>query len=74
MEEFFAVLTARGVRIETSEQAAALGSAVADIARAFGMVEEDPTTVIEQDDVTETLATVAVGLSQSATLSPPHRH
>ncbi len=64
MEEFFAVLTARGVRIETSEQAAALGSAVADIARAFGMVEEDPTTVIEQDDVTETLATVAVGLSQ----------
>ena len=48
MEEFFEVLTARGVRIETSEQAAALGSAVADIARAFGMVEEDPTTVIER--------------------------
>ena len=40
MEEFFQVLTARGVRIGSSEQAVALGSAVADIARALGMVEE----------------------------------
>ena len=41
MEEFFGVLTARGVRIGTSEQATALGNAVADIARALGMVEDD---------------------------------
>jgi transcriptional regulator with XRE-family HTH domain len=40
MEEFFKVLTTRGVRIGSSEQAVALGSAVADIARALGMVEE----------------------------------
>jgi len=40
MEEFFQVLTARGVRIGSSEQAVALGSAVADIARALGMVVE----------------------------------
>jgi hypothetical protein len=40
MEEFFHVLTVRGVRIGTSEQAVALGSAVADIARALGMVEK----------------------------------
>jgi transcriptional regulator with XRE-family HTH domain len=40
MEEFFNVLTARGVRIQTSEQAMALGKAVADIARALGMVDE----------------------------------
>ena len=40
MEEFFNVLTARGVRIQTSEQAMALGNAVADIARALGMVDE----------------------------------
>jgi transcriptional regulator with XRE-family HTH domain len=40
MEEFFHVLTTRGVRIGSSEQAVALGSAVADIARALGMVEE----------------------------------
>ena len=40
MEEFFHVLTVRGVRIGTSEQAVALGSAVADIARALGMVEQ----------------------------------
>jgi transcriptional regulator with XRE-family HTH domain len=40
MEEFFKVLTARGVRIGSSDQAVALGSAVADIARALGMVEE----------------------------------
>ena len=40
MEEFFYVLTSRGVRIASSEQAIALGSAVADIARALGMVED----------------------------------
>jgi transcriptional regulator with XRE-family HTH domain len=40
MEEFFNVLTARGVRIQTSEQAIALGEAVVDIARALGMVNE----------------------------------
>jgi transcriptional regulator with XRE-family HTH domain len=40
MEEFFTVLTARGVRIRTSDQAMALGNAVGDIARALGMVEE----------------------------------
>jgi transcriptional regulator with XRE-family HTH domain len=40
MEEFFNVLTTRGVRIQTSEQATALGNAVADIARALGMVDE----------------------------------
>ena len=40
MEEFFGVLTERGVRIQTSEQATALGNAVADIARALGMVDE----------------------------------
>jgi transcriptional regulator with XRE-family HTH domain len=40
MEEFFNVLTARGVRIRTSEQAMALGNAVADVARGLGMVDE----------------------------------
>ena len=40
MEEFFGVLIERGVRIQTSEQATALGNAVADIARALGMVDE----------------------------------
>ena len=34
------MLTERGVRIQTSEQATALGNAVADIARALGMVDE----------------------------------
>ncbi|HEX6332552.1 MAG TPA: helix-turn-helix transcriptional regulator [Actinomycetota bacterium] len=40
MEEFFNVMTARGVRIGSSDQAMALGNAVADIARALGMVDE----------------------------------
>jgi transcriptional regulator with XRE-family HTH domain len=44
MEEFFNVLTARGVRIQTSEQAMALGKAVADIARGLGMVDESAIT------------------------------
>ena len=59
MEEFFAVLTARGVRIESSEQAVALGSAVADIARAFGMVQDDPPQVIEEDGADDELTSVA---------------
>jgi transcriptional regulator with XRE-family HTH domain len=41
MEEFFSVLTARGVRIASSDQAQALGGAVADMARALGMVDEE---------------------------------
>jgi transcriptional regulator with XRE-family HTH domain len=40
MEEFFNVLTARGVRIRTSEQAVELGNAATDIARTLGIVEE----------------------------------
>ena len=39
MEEFFAVLQQRGVTIESSEQALALGNAVADILKAFGTGE-----------------------------------
>jgi hypothetical protein len=42
MEEFFNVLTLRGVRIRTSDQAMALGNAVGDIASALGMVDEEP--------------------------------
>jgi len=41
MEEFFSVLTVRGVRIASSDQAQALGGAVADMARALGMVDEE---------------------------------
>jgi transcriptional regulator with XRE-family HTH domain len=44
MEEFFGVLTARGVVIGSSEQAQALGSAVADMAKALGMVDESAIT------------------------------
>ena len=61
MEEFLALLTTRGVRIESSEQATALGSAVADIARAFGMVEDDPPTVIEGAGGGDELTSVASG-------------
>jgi transcriptional regulator with XRE-family HTH domain len=43
MEEFLAVLQQRGVRIDSSEQAVALGNAVADILRAFGT--SDPVDV-----------------------------
>jgi transcriptional regulator with XRE-family HTH domain len=39
MEEFFNVLTTRGVKIASSEQAVALGNAVAEMAGALGMVE-----------------------------------
>jgi transcriptional regulator with XRE-family HTH domain len=50
MEEFFTVLTERGVRIQTSEQATALGTAVADIARALGMVDEAAVVVATDGD------------------------
>lgn len=43
MEEFFNVLTARGVRIQTSEQAMALGNAVPEIARSLGMLDGSAT-------------------------------
>lgn len=36
LEEFLVVLQQRGVRIDSSEQAVALGNAVADILKAFG--------------------------------------
>jgi len=39
MEEFFTVLHERGVVIDSSEQAVALGNAVADLVRAFGSTE-----------------------------------
>jgi transcriptional regulator with XRE-family HTH domain len=45
MEEFFNVLTVRGVRIRTSDQAMALGNAVGDIASALGMMDEGPIEV-----------------------------
>lgn len=61
MEEFFAILTSRGVRIRTSEQAAALGSAVADIARSFGMVQDDPPTLIEEAGDGDELTSVVSG-------------
>jgi transcriptional regulator with XRE-family HTH domain len=44
MEEFFSVLTAKGVVIGSSEQAQALGTAVADMAKALGMVDESAIT------------------------------
>jgi len=56
MEEFFKVLTARGVRIGSSEQAVALGSAVADIARALGMVEEPDAPPEADGQAAESLA------------------
>jgi transcriptional regulator with XRE-family HTH domain len=59
MEEFFKVLMTRGVRIGSSEQAVALGSAVADIARALGMVEE-------LNAVEESTAPVAESLTVAA--------
>ncbi len=58
MEEFFNVLTARGVRIQTSDQAVALGTAVGDIARALGMVDESV--------LGEPVAAEAVAFSQLA--------
>jgi transcriptional regulator with XRE-family HTH domain len=59
MEEFFKVLTTRGVRIGSSEQAVALGSAVADIARALGMVEEAGAVTEANSPAVENLASAA---------------
>jgi transcriptional regulator with XRE-family HTH domain len=70
MEEFFHVLTSRGVRIDSSEQAVALGSAVADIARALGMVEEGEGAVA---DIARALGMVEEGegaVADRSTLSP----
>ncbi len=39
VEEFFRVLSERGVKIESNEQAAALATAVADMMRAVGSAE-----------------------------------
>jgi transcriptional regulator with XRE-family HTH domain len=39
MEEFFGILEHRGVVIDSSQQAVALGNAVADILKAFGSTE-----------------------------------
>jgi transcriptional regulator with XRE-family HTH domain len=58
MEEFFNVLTQRGVRIQTSDQAMALGNAVGDIARALGMVDESQ--VVEPTGPTVTAASDAL--------------
>jgi transcriptional regulator with XRE-family HTH domain len=59
MEEFFKVLTTRGVRIGSSEQAVALGSAVADIARALGMVEEPEAALQANGPAADNLAPAA---------------
>ena len=58
MEEFFNVLTARGVRIQTSEQAMALGNAVPDVARALGMVDES-TILVQGPPEAEVLAALS---------------
>jgi predicted transcriptional regulator len=58
MEEFFSVLTAKGVVIGSSEQAHALGSAVADMAKAIGMVDESAITPQEVVDEAKALAQV----------------
>jgi hypothetical protein len=65
MEEFFYVLTTRGVRIGSSEQAVALGSAVADIARALGMVEEGEGAAADRST-----ALSSVGVAGAAAWSP----
>ena len=48
MEEFLAVLQQRGVRLESSEQAVALGNAVADILRSV-MTDPAPTSSIQPE-------------------------
>ena len=63
MEEFFNVLTARGVRIGSSEQAFALGSAVADIARALGMVDDGDEPA---EPAAQALASVAAPVTWSS--------
>ena len=59
MEEFFNVLTRRGVRISSSDQALALGGAVADMAKALGMVDETVLTNAEVAAEVEELKQVA---------------
>jgi len=49
MEEFLSVLQHRGVRIDSSEQAVALGNAVADILKAFGTSDPVDVRSPEQD-------------------------
>ncbi|HZD18968.1 MAG TPA: helix-turn-helix transcriptional regulator [Actinomycetota bacterium] len=61
MEEFFNMMTARGVRIGSSEQAVALGSAVADIASALGMVDEAAVTAVDQPLATEAASLGGLG-------------
>jgi hypothetical protein len=51
MEEFFNVLTGRGVKIASSEQAVALGNAVAEMAGALGMVEDEPAIEVREAPV-----------------------
>ncbi len=64
MEEFFRALTQRGVRIYTSDQAVALGNAVADIARALGTFEEPELVVAEAEvDDLASMATVHTWLA-----------
>jgi len=58
MEEFFSVLTVKGVVIGSSEQAQALGNAVADMAKALGMVDESAITPEEVVQEAKALATV----------------
>jgi transcriptional regulator with XRE-family HTH domain len=58
MEEFFSVLTAKGVVIGSSEQAQALGTAVADMAKALGMVDEGAMTPQEVVEEAKALASV----------------
>jgi transcriptional regulator with XRE-family HTH domain len=58
MEEFFSVLTAKGVVIGSSEQAQALGNAVADMAKALGMVDESVITPEEVVAEAKALANV----------------
>ena len=61
MEEFFHVLTTRGVRIASSEQAVALGAAVADIARALGMVDDGMRSVDDPPDLSPVGVTGSTG-------------
>ena len=51
LEEFLLVLQQRGVRIDSSEQAVALGNAVADILKAFGTSDPVDVRSPEQDPV-----------------------
>jgi transcriptional regulator with XRE-family HTH domain len=64
MEEFFNVLTSRGVRIGSSEQAVALGNAVAEMAGALGMVEESsPSTAAPEAQGVASAVAVGAGWS-----------